>query len=152
MQHKDAHDRYDAVDFSFCKNAGSQGSFSPNVSSALLSPRIVVPHSSLFLQLSRENTDFRCFDLIVLYADMPEQHQLAIHIQLNRFTGANNKAYSLRSNHIKHKQQYMAACCNSDLVDMQYCAVRILTASVAVITIFVVQSKSPDAPATAAQA
>jgi hypothetical protein len=35
---------------------------------------------------------------------------------------------------------------------MQYCAVRILTASVAVITIFVVQSKSPDAPATAAQA
>jgi hypothetical protein len=46
------------------------------------SPRIVVPHSSLFLQLSRENTDLRCFDLLVLYADMPEQHQLAIHIQL----------------------------------------------------------------------
>jgi hypothetical protein len=40
----------------------------------------------------------------------------------------------------------MAACCNSDLVDMQYCAVRVLTASVAVITTFVVQSTydSPD--------
>lgn len=99
-------------------------------------------HSSLFLQFFMENSAFCCFDLLVLYADTLEQHRLAVHLQLNRFTGA-SKAFSLKLNHIKHKQKHMAACCNSDLVDMQYSAVLILTALIAVIIIFVFsESKS----------